>query len=155
METMPERQTWDEEVSARLNAHIESERDVLAEYAAAVEKIDAPDVRYLIQLILDDERRHHRTLREIARAVRAAQEWHHRKPQIPDMNREALPEAMRTLTTRLLAVEREDERELKALRRQLQPVADTTLWALLVDLMALDTEKHERILGFIIDHADR
>lgn len=146
--------TWDESVLDRLADHVVAEREVLAEYEKAAESVEAPDVRYLIRLILDDERRHHRVFEEMARSVQGAQEWRQLEPQVPGLGRRPLPEEVRRLTEHLLAVEREDARELKALRRQLKPVADTTLWALLVDLMALDTEKHERILGFIADHAD-
>lgn len=154
METSPDRRTWVEKVLDQLSTHVDSERGVLAEYAAAAEVIDAPDVRYLMQLILDDERRHHRIFQEMARAVQAGMEGRDLHPQVPNLTGRPVPEEVRELTTRLLAVERKDEDELKALRRELKRVANTTLWALLVDLMALDTEKHERILTFIIDHAE-
>jgi rubrerythrin len=154
METVPDRRTWVDKVLARLGSHVEAEQNVLADYAAVAETVDAPDVRYLMRLILDDERRHHRIFQEMTRAVQAGLEGRHLEPEVPALTGRPLPEAVRALTRRLLAVEREDERELKSLRRQLRPVADTTLWALLVDLMALDTKKHERILGFIIDHTD-
>ena len=154
MSMVPDGQTWDEDVLRRISAHVEAERDVLAEYARAIESIDAPDIRYLIQLILDDERRHHRIFQEIARAAQAAREWRNLEPKVPALTHRRLPEAVRALTSRLLTIERDDERELKALRRTLKPVADTTLWALLVDVMALDTKKHERILEFIAEHAN-
>lgn len=154
MGTGQNRRSWDEEVLDRLSAHAEAERSTLAEYAAAAEMVEAPDVRYLMQLILDDERRHHRIFDDMARAVRAAHEWRHQDSEVPSLTGGPLPESLKALTRRLLDVEQEDERELKALRRQLRPVADTTLWALLVDLVSLDTKKHERILEFIMDHAD-
>lgn len=153
MEPVTNGRTWNEKVVDQLSAHVDAERDVLAEYAAVAASIDAPDVRYLMQLILDDERRHHRFFRGMARAARAAQEWEHQEPKLPELTGRPLPEAVRATTRRMMVLERRDERELKALRRELRPVANTTLWALLVDLMILDTKKHERILGFIIDHA--
>jgi len=58
-------------------------------------------------------------------------------------------------TRRFLACERKDHRELLRLRRTLRPYADTTLWALLVDIMVADTEKHQRILKFILEHLAR
>jgi len=42
--------------------------------------------------------------------------------------------------------------ELRKLRRMLEPYADTTVCALLFVLMIHDTEKHARILRFILDH---
>ena len=41
------------------------------------------------------------------------------------------------------------------LRRSLRPYADTTMWSLLVDLMIADTEKHQRMLSFVLDHLPR
>lgn len=155
METVqPDQRAWDEALLDRITAHISAERGVLTDYAAAAETTEAADVRYLIRLILDDERRHHRVFEEMARAVRSTREWRHLDPQVPEMAGRPLPDAVRELTERLLEVERDDARELRSLRRELKPVADTTLWALLVDIMALDTEKHQRILRFIVDHAD-
>jgi hypothetical protein len=49
---------------------------------------------------------------------------------------------------RLLAFEREDERSLHRLQKELRPVRDTTQFCLLVELMELDTKKHA-ILEFI------
>ena len=57
-------------------------------------------------------------------------------------------------TRALLREEERDKKELRKLRRQLEPYADTTVWALLVDLMIHDTEKHARILRFILAHED-
>ena len=153
MDTVSADRTWDESVLDRLTDHIAAEREVLAEYQKAAELVEAPDVRYLMRLILDDERRHHRIFEEMARAVQGAREWRQLEPKVPGLSAQPLPDDVRGLTEHLLAAEREDARQLKALRRQLKPVADTTLWALLIDLMALDTEKHERILEFITDHA--
>jgi len=51
-----------------------------------------------------------------------------------------------------LAAEEKDRAELRRLRKQLKPFEETTLWALIVDLVLLDTEKHTRILRFISDH---
>lgn len=142
----PGRPTWEGDVLAELSSHVEAEREVLAEYARAAETVEEPDVRYLIRLILDDEVRHHRLLEEIARSLHSAADWQEHTPRVPDRGSQPLSEDVRRLTARFLAVEREDRRSLRALRHRLRPVQDTTLWPLLVDLMALDTEKHLRIL---------
>ncbi len=55
-------------------------------------------------------------------------------------------------TKRLLAAERADERALRRIRRKLQPFADTTLWALVIDMMLLDTKKHATMLRFLERH---
>ena len=56
-------------------------------------------------------------------------------------------------TRRLLHQEEQDLCELKALRRDLRDVKDTTLWDLLVELMQRDTDKHIAILRFAHSHA--
>lgn len=53
---------------------------------------------------------------------------------------------------RLIELERRDRDDLLRLRKEFRPVADTTLFALLIDLMVLDTDKHLRILRFLAHH---
>lgn len=52
-------------------------------------------------------------------------------------------------TNRLIEFERDDEKALQRLKKELRPVRDTTLFWLLVTLMELDTKKHIAILEFI------
>jgi len=149
-----EPQSWDQAVLDEMESHVESERDLLVEYARAAQEVEAPDLRFLINLILEDERRHHQLFQEMARALEGVRQWRTTEPAIPPLSHRPLPEEVRKLTDRFLAAERDDRRQLRALGRRLRPVADTTLWSLLVDLMLLDTEKHLHILGFIADHAE-
>lgn len=136
-----------------LARHGEQEGRVLAEYADLVASADQDAVRYLGQLILDDERRHHAFLAEIANSLA----WETRPlggaPATPPLPLH-LDADLLAATQRLRKVEEGDRRELQALRRQLRVYADTTLWALLVDVMLLDTEKHATILRFLERHAD-
>ena len=64
-------------------------------------------------------------------------------------------ERIKAVTEHLLAVERADAKELKQFEKSLREVRDTTLWALLVELMQADTAKHIKILSFIRDRADK
>lgn len=145
--------TWDTGVLDALTAHVTAEKELLSDYARAAERAADPDVRYLLRLILEDEERHHRVFQEMANALRNARDWRREEPSVPDRGRGGVSAELQGMTERLLAAERDDRRDLRALRRQLRPVADTTLWALLVDLMALDTEKHVRILESIAERA--
>ena len=63
--------------------------------------------------------------------------------------------ALAEVTGCFLAAERADQKQLRALRSELRPFRDTSLWALLVELMEHDTAKHIRILSFIADHVAR
>jgi ATP-dependent DNA ligase len=136
-----------------LARHGEEEGKVLAEYADLVASADGAAVRYLGALILDDERRHHAFLTEIANSLA----WDTRPvdgaPSAPPLPLH-LDADLLAATRRLRGVEDADRKQLQALRRRLRDYADTTVWALLVDVMLLDTEKHATILRFLERHAD-
>jgi hypothetical protein len=144
----------DRDLVATLSRHGSDEGRILAEYEQYAESSASPAVRYLVDLIMDDERRHHRVLEELANAI--AWGWSGNSPDsaVPDLpvGRGGDVE-LRRRTLALLAEENKDHAELKRLRKQLGAYADSTLWALLVDLMILDTEKHARILDFIAKHS--
>lgn len=136
-----------------LARHGEEEGHMLATYARFASSAPSATARYLVSLILDDERRHHRLLGEIANAV--GWSWEAGRPgSAPEIEigRHEPNEALIKETRELLREEEKDKKELRKLRRKLEPYADTTVWALLVDLMIHDTEKHARILRFILDH---
>lgn len=146
-----EEKSWDAALLEQLSAHVQAEREVLAGYAVAAETAEEPDVRYLINLIVEDEMRHHRVLEEMVHALESAMRWERVDPAVPERTHRPLSPEVRQLTERFLEIERTDKRELRDLRRQLGPVADTTLWPLLVDLMLLDTDKHLRILEHLAE----
>ena len=145
----PSGRSWDADMLGRLADHVRAESTLIDEYAEAARTVDEPDVRYLIELIVDDEARHHRNFAEIVHAVESVRSWRDVEPSVPPRGTRPLSAELRATTERFLEAEREDRRHLKDLRRRLAPVADTTLWALLVDMMLLDTEKHIRILETI------
>jgi rubrerythrin len=140
---------WDENLLAHFQEHVEGERELLEAYAKF--RHQGPEyVRYLIDLILADEARHHQMFRELVNRVRSDIDWRDYGPKVPylsNVREEAA--ALVAATDRLLAFEREDEKSLRRLRKELRPVRDTTLFSLLVELMELDTKKHIAILEFI------
>lgn len=138
--------TWDVTVLEHLTSHVQAEQTIMDDYARAVRTVQEPDVQYLLDLIVDDEVRHHRMMEEMVHALKGMMHWQHVSPAVPGRTHGALSPEVRQLVERFLKVERTDRRELEDLRHKLRPVADTTLWTLLIDLMALDTEKHIRIL---------
>ena len=85
---------------------------------------------------------------QLARAVKALVE-NDTSPEIPWLRHLEDPKDLLDATKRFLAVERDDAKHLRQLMRELHDVEDTTLWALLVRLMLLDTEKHIEILRFV------
>jgi hypothetical protein len=146
---------WDEELLAHFEEHVGDELNLIEEYLGIRDR--GPEyVRYLIDLILDDESRHHQTFKELVNHVRSGVDYRDYGPQVPYLQgsaeqRRALLEA----TDRFLAFERADEKSLRRLQKELRPVRDTTLFSLLVELMELDTKKHIAILEFIRRSADQ
>jgi hypothetical protein len=112
---------------------------------------NTPYVSYLATLISDDERRHHDMYEQWVEALRGMAEL--REKGLPVLDREEQPELLIRALDSLLAFERQDAVELKALAKQIKDMNDTTLWGLVVELMRADTAKHIRILTFIRNHA--
>jgi rubrerythrin len=131
--------------------HGSEEGRLLATYEDLAGRTTHEGVRYLVDLILEDERRHHRMLAEIANSMA----WGATSGS-PEGSTPAFPLAVGAelleQTKVLRRSERSDYRELRRIRRRLRPFAGTTLWSLVVDLMMLDTKKHEAILRFIEQH---
>lgn len=144
---------WERSLLEMLQAHEAEEADVEQAYRQLAEQINAPDVRFLINLVLEDEERHHRWLGQLANSVKALAVDDH-NPDIPWVGRLDDKDELRAATKRFLNIERQDAKGLRHLMRELHDVEETTLWALLVKLMLLDTEKHIEILRFI-EHRTR
>lgn len=144
----PRGSVWEEKILSGLRAHIEAESEILSDYSRFGEQSEAPDVAYLVRLIADDEARHHRVLTELANAIRSDIDFGVHEPAVPRLSQKALP-GLEEQTSRFIRMEKDDARTLKRLSRELRSVRDTSLWALLIELMELDTAKHLRILRFI------
>jgi hypothetical protein len=139
----------DEELLAFVTTHIANETELLASYQATV--ADSPDeyVRYLLQLIISDEQRHHQLLGEMANYLRAVGDGSDVRPHTPWLTRPKQPSSLRAATKRLTRAERRDRRELRRYRRRLRPLRKTSLLGVLVDSMLLDTDKHLLLLRAI------
>lgn len=134
-----------------LARHGAEEGRILAEYERASASITDPAARYLIDLIMDDERRHHRLLIELATAM-AWGTVNSSASAVPPLNWRVDNELAKATRT-LRMYEEEDRRELEALKKRLRPFEDTTVWSLIAQMMILDTEKHATILKFLEHHA--
>jgi hypothetical protein len=145
----------DRDLVALLQRHGAEEGEILADYEQFAATADSDMVRYLVRAIVEDERRHHRLLEEMANSVA----WGGFDPaepvdKLPRLDLDSSPD-LRSQTQRLLDFERQDARALQTLRKKLKVHADSTIWQLLVDTMLLDTRKHELILEFILERASQ
>jgi rubrerythrin len=146
---------WERDLYAHLTSHVEAERGLLKEYSAAAETSPSKALRYLVNLLIEDEIRHHRIFMEIADSLKTEALLGGEDPTVPyiDFDQATNHDAVIDLTEQLLRKEQQDAQELKRLRRELRDVKDTSLWSLLVDLMQRDTQKHIAILRFAKKHA--
>ncbi|HUY23235.1 MAG TPA: hypothetical protein VMV22_12940 [Acidimicrobiales bacterium] len=132
-----------------ITRHGREEGVLLERYERLAHESTSAATRYLVRLIIEDERRHHQTLAEIAEAIA----WGTLTSPVPALPRSGIGDVdndaeLVAQTKALLASEKRDRTELRRLRRRLRSYTGT-LWPLLVDLMLLDTEKHTRILEYV------
>jgi rubrerythrin len=148
---------WERDLYAHLTSHVEGERELLQEYRSAAQTSPSKALNYLVNLLIEDEIRHHRIFTELADSLKTDALLVGKDPTIPylDFDHVANSEAVLDLTDQLLRREQEDAKELKRLAHELRDVKDTTLWSLLVDLMQRDTRKHIVILRFAKKHTGR
>ncbi len=141
---------WESELFDYLSSHEANERGLLVEYQDAAAGAGSAAFSYLVDLIVEDEIRHHRLFRELTSALRSDVEMRSEEPAVPrpgDWGSD--PSRVTALTDQLLDREREDARELRRLAGVLEELEDVTLWPLLVRLMQMDTQKHIAILEFV------
>jgi rubrerythrin len=145
---------WELRLFDHLTTHVVQERELLEEYVRAAADTESTALAYVINWLIDDERRHHLLFRQLASSLKASAELRADSPEVPrmDFDKENREEVLE-VTRRLLHHEEQDLRELKTLRRDLSEVKDTTLWDLLIELMQRDTDKHIAILRFAHNHA--
>jgi hypothetical protein len=141
------------ELFAHLSGHAAREGAILDEYARAVTATESKALAYLVEILMEDERRHHRWFAELASSLQADASFSGAEPAVPRMDfHRADRIAVRNVTDRLLDHEKADVRELERLQHELRDVSGTTLWGLLVELMQRDTDKHIAVLTFVRKH---
>lgn len=146
---------WESELYSHLARHVEGEAAMMHAYEKLAIESDVPHVAFLINLIAQDEARHHKLYEEWMETLRAFAELRDDAAGVPHLRREANAAEIMSRAEQLLAFEENDARELKELARDLKEVRETTLWGILVEVMRLDTEKHIKMLSFLRDHAAR
>jgi rubrerythrin len=140
-------QEWWATVTHELQAHVREEERFIEGYRELVDVIGDQGMRRLVQLIIEDEERHHELMRRIAREARGdgRDESASAAPRFSPEDANRLLE----LTERFLDAEREDRRRLRALADTLHPLEHDSLWPLMLELMEIDTRKHVRILEYL------
>jgi hypothetical protein len=136
---------FDAGILEHLTEHLSGEAEILDEYRLLASSPDAP-VRYLAQLILEDEERHHRILTELANQFRSAASLVEQTPQVPWLTKPTDRRGLARSVRRLRKFERRDLRQLRKLARHLRPIRGSSLDPVIVATLEMDTRKHLRYL---------
>lgn len=152
--SIPGASVWEQQLYDHITSHVDNEMDVIRSYAELAESTDSPAFAYLARMILADEHRHHEMLKDLADTIKTSAELSSEPTPIPELgmfgaDRERIIEE----TERYLELEKQDNKELDAIAKELKDVRNTTAWELVVRLIQHDNEKHQRILKFIRDRA--
>jgi rubrerythrin len=147
---MPQDDEWWVQIAHAFSAHVRDERYVLSRYEELAASTSDPGTRFLLELILEDERRHHALFERLG-ASATSPPGEGAVPAAPRPEPEQVPELL-AQTRRFLEIENEDAAALKSLARDLKPGTRETMWKLLVEVMQLDTEKHIRVLEYLRHH---
>lgn len=135
-------------IAKTLREHGRREGAALDEYQRLLDSCEDDGVRYLVELILADEERHHRQIDEMLHQIQSFLWEVDVEPKVPHVRAYRHPE-LREATERLLQFERQDAAELRKLRRAMRSQPSSSMLPLLVELMLHDTAKHIEILKFI------
>ena len=133
-----------------VEVHAAAEKDALAQYEYLAEASGDPVIAFVMRLILDDEVRHHGLLQRMATTLRDALEWTSSPAALPQAQPPTGPVPAEFVPVARALVE-EEQTGARALRRLAEQEKDINsgLDSLLLEMMAMDSDKHARLLQFV------
>ena len=153
---------WSRTDGLRIRSEIEQAADALEVFARvheqslnAIEQIRAnsrdAQLALLMQMTLDEKRRHQSMLRRITITLRDALNWTRSADALPSHRSTSAPVVADLISTTCAALEEEraSARSLRRLAVQLRGI-NAGLMSVLMDAMAVTSEKHARLLQFVI-----
>jgi len=154
-ETRQEHRPMPGSIEWLLNAvdrHAAAEQDALEQYVYLATASGDPVITLVMRLILEDEERHHGLLRRIESSLRDALNWTHSPDALPvaETPRQPVAKELSQTARALIDEERTGARFLRDLARREEDI-DGGLHSLLIETMAMDSEKHARLLQFVHD----
>src|SRR6266540_5335939 len=129
-----------------IQSHEIAELDAIAVYRDLAARATDPVIAGLLRMLLQDEERHHGILQAIGMDSRLASgRYGYESPKRRDAQTAQSVDLLRNFARQ----ERDGATELKRLANQApQLVGD--VFSLLLELMAMDSMKHEKVLSFIV-----
>jgi rubrerythrin len=133
-----------------VDVHAAAEAGALGQYEYLAEASGDAVIALVMRLILDDEVRHHGLLRRMATTLRDGLEWTRSGAALPKAgpSQEPVPGSFVTLARALVEEERTGARALRRLAEQEKDI-NGGLDSLLLNMMAMDSDKHARLLQFV------
>jgi hypothetical protein len=132
--------------------HAIAEENSLEQYEYLRASSGDPVIALVMQLILEDEQRHHGLLKRIEASLRDAVDWTHSPDAlpVPTTPREPVSTSLVDMAKELIKEEHTGARYLRDLARREKDVS-SGLHSLLIEMMAMDSDKHARLLQFVHD----
>jgi rubrerythrin len=136
----------EERLSRAVDGHVLAEARTIREYERILRTTSDPEVRFLINLVLEDEQRHHALLGRLVRALDQRpfqledRETIRLEPEIAE------PDDIASRLSCAAVDERMGAQELISLANEGKAI-DGGLFSLVLRLIALDCEKHALALG--------
>jgi hypothetical protein len=132
--------------------HASAEADALIQYEELAEASGDPIIALVMRLILDDEQRHHGLLKRIEASLRDALYWSHSPASLPTSSTPHKPRRtdLAAIARGLVAEEHGGARKMRELADREKGIGGG-LHSLLLEMMAMDSEKHARLLQFVQD----
>src|SRR5919197_528654 len=130
--------------------HAQAEASALEQYERLAQDSNDPAIALVMRLILDDELRHHGLLERIATSLRDALYWTHSADALPNDSAPWTPVSAQ-LAAEARSLIKEEQNGARAMRdlAAKEKGIGGGLGSLLLEMMALDSEKHARLLEFV------
>ena len=140
-----------EELRAILSAHVEGESEHIEAYRRLAHTIDDPIVKVLMDLVIEDEQRHHELMRRMAARLRDDLEATRSEAALPyaPSPRNGRLRGFAAVIEAYAKDERQGVRQLHRLANDASLIYDG-VFTLLLETMADDSAKHERIMRFVL-----
>ena len=132
-----------------VDTHAKAEEEALGQYEYLAQASGDAVIALVMRLILDDEVRHHGLLHRMSTTLRDALEWTSSSAALPTgAPQSRVPGPYVELTRSLIEEEHTGARALRRLAEQEKDI-NGGLDSLLLEMMAMDSDKHARLLQFV------
>jgi rubrerythrin len=143
--------TTTEDLLAILTAHVDGESEHVEAYRRLAHTMNDPIVKMLMDLVIEDEERHHDLMRRMSARLRDDLEATRSDSALPyaPSPRNGRLKGFAAIVEAYAKDERQGIRQLRRLASDAGLIYDG-VFALLLETMADDSAKHERVMRFVL-----